>query len=199
MGLTLVTPPASLITLAEAKQHLNVDFDDDDDLITSYIEAAIDTFDGPFGWLGRALMPQTWDYFRDEWPDTDEQGIRLPLPPLISVESVNYVDPDSETETVLASSGYVVDTSSLYGWLVPVDEWPETMETANAIRIRFTSGYQTGSSPSTEDVPAPIKQAILLTVRDLYDFRGSLVVGAAVSPIPQAIDRLVEPYRLIRI
>jgi uncharacterized phage protein (predicted DNA packaging) len=40
MGNVVITATGPLYTLAEVKQHLNVDFDDDDTLIQSYMDAA---------------------------------------------------------------------------------------------------------------------------------------------------------------
>lgn len=58
---TLVTPPASLpVTLAEAKAHCRVDYDDEDAMMTAYLSAAVAHLDGWRGTLGRAIMPQTW-------------------------------------------------------------------------------------------------------------------------------------------
>jgi uncharacterized phiE125 gp8 family phage protein len=199
MGYKLVTAPAETpVTLTEAKAQLSVDHDHDDVLIASMIEAATASLDGLYGDLGRCLKPQTWDYYRDTFPDCNG-GIRLILPPLISVSSVNYIDPDTETETVFSSSSYEVDTASVLGWIVPGDDgWPDAMETINAVRVRFVAGYpDTSDSPPATTVPAPIRHAILLMVRDLYDNRGSFVTGTIVSQIPDAIERLVSPYRVI--
>lgn len=63
MPLYLIEPPEQdeVLTLADAKQHLRVDFEDDDGVIESYIAAAIQNIDGRDGWLGRALVEQTWE------------------------------------------------------------------------------------------------------------------------------------------
>jgi uncharacterized phiE125 gp8 family phage protein len=65
----LVTPPvAAPVSLAEAKAHLRVDFDDEDALISGLIDAATQHLDGWSGVLGRALMPQTWEMSLDRFP-----------------------------------------------------------------------------------------------------------------------------------
>lgn len=211
MGLQLVTPPSDYpVTLAEAKAQLSVDFTDDDDKITQAIAAATQALDGPFGWLERAIMPQTWDYFRDGFPDqsgwfawgncapcsssisTGCAAIEIPLPPLISVESISYADPDNPTSYLtLASSEYAVDNASLVGWIQPVTSWPTPATAMNAVRIRFVAGFV--------PVPADIKQAILMLVRDYYDQSGSYVVGGSVSECPRAVDALINGYRLYHV
>src|SRR5262245_18118024 len=149
MGLQIVTPPSAAITLDEAKAQLNVVDADDDQLISDRIAAATSTLDDPFGWLGRAIMPQTWDYFRDSFPTSTAwnscncswsalqcNGIELPLPPLIHVDSVAYADPeDASSYLTLASTEYAVDVAGYVGWVQPVSEWPATATAINAIRV----------------------------------------------------------------
>jgi len=196
MGLTLVTPPSELpVTLEEVKAQLSIQDDDWDAMLTSLIEAATAHLDGPNGDLcGRALMSQTWDYYLDEFPS---KGIRVPLPPLISVESVNYVDPTTEMEVTLSNSEYEVDTSGtpFHGWIAPVNEiWPTPMETVNAVRVRFTAGYpSTGSSPAETTVPPGIRQAIILLVIDMYG-RGSAFVDRTQTSNLVAYEHLIRHH-----
>src|SRR5689334_3002486 len=148
MGLKLVTPPDSApVTLAEVKAQLNIDYDDEDATLTALIEAATASLDGPNGDLcGRALKPQTWDLYLDTFPSAScgkSDLIRIPLPPLIEVESVNYIDPDTEDEVELSVSEYEVDAvGTPHGWVSPkAGGWPTPMKTLNSVRIRFVAGY----------------------------------------------------------
>src|SRR5262245_18306055 len=173
MGLQIVTPPSTNpVTLDEAKAHLNVVDADDDDMIEQYIDAATQALDGPFGWTGRAIMPQTWYYFRDGFPGaagdwvtsagcstcattTNCGGIEIPLPPLATVDEVAYADPANPSNyLIMPSTDYAVDNAGYVGWVQPVDAWPAAASAINAVRIKFTAGYA--------DVPADIKQAILM-------------------------------------
>lgn len=61
-----VAPAETPVTLTEAKAHLRVDFDDDDTLIASLVNAATDYLDGWDGILARCLVTQTWTLERDE-------------------------------------------------------------------------------------------------------------------------------------
>lgn len=204
MGLQIVVPPSDYpVTLDEAKDQLSVDFADDDDKITQAIAAATQALDGPWGWLGRAIMPQTWNYFRDSfpgwnstsgsccdaWSSTSCYGIELPLPPLINVIEVAYADPNNPSSYItLPSTEYAYDNTGIVGWVQPVNAWPTPATAINAIRITFQAGYTT--------VPADIKQAILMLVRDYYDQPGSYVVGALVSECPRAVMALINGYKL---
>lgn len=195
MALKLVTPPSTdPVTLAEAKAHLNVNFSDDDALISGYIRSAqmaivYDT--------GHALSPSTWDLVYDAFPsgNTPNGYTQIPIGPLISVDSVNYVDPTTELEVQLANSEYEVDTMSFLGGVQPISTgWPATFSTINAVRIRFVAGYPDSGSPITSTVPESLKHAVLLLVRDMYDFRGSYVAGV-ITKIPEAVRRLTDPFQ----
>lgn len=196
MSLRLVAEPTTdPVTLEQAKQHLNVDFDDYDELIAGYIRAAqmAITYN-----TGHALCPSTWDLVYDGWPtgNTPEGFIQLPIGPLISVDSVNFVDPTSEMETTLNATEYEIDTLGFHGGVTPVSSgWPAVMSTLNAVRVRFTAGYEdTVGSPSVSTVPSSLKQAVLLMVRDMYDFRGT-INAAVLTKRPEALRYLTDPFQ----
>jgi uncharacterized phiE125 gp8 family phage protein len=96
MALTLITPPTvQPISLVEAKQHLRVVDNDDDDIIQLYIQAATEYVDGPYGFLGRALVTQVWQLTLDSFSAAHE--IKIPLPPLQGIISIEYDDPSGAT------------------------------------------------------------------------------------------------------
>ena len=196
MALKLVAEPTTdPVTLAEAKAHLNVDFDDYDDLIAGYIRSAQMAIVYN---TGHALSPSTWDLAYDAFPtgNTPEGFVQLPIGPLIEVESVNYVDPDTETETLLANSEYEVDNFTRLGGVAPISSgWPAVMTTINAVRIRFSAGYpDIGGSPSVSGVPSGLKHAVLVMVRDMYDFRSPTIAGI-MTRRPEIIRYLTDPFQ----
>lgn len=179
-----VAPASMPVTLAEAKAHLRVDHDDQDDLITAQIKAATAYLDGYAGILGRALITQTWRQ------DLAGFAFRLTLPvsPVIAIVSVSYVDAGN-VQQVLDASAYnlFADARGAHVALRPGQSWPVTFRRADAVSVTFTAGYGAAA-----DVPEPIRQAILLIVQRLFD-------GADTS-IDVAIDRvvhaLIAPYRM---
>jgi uncharacterized phiE125 gp8 family phage protein len=57
----LITAPVDpVVTLDDLKQHLRIDYNDDDDLIEQLQASAVAHLDGWNGQLGRCIMPQTW-------------------------------------------------------------------------------------------------------------------------------------------
>lgn len=182
----LITPPTvEPITLAEARSHLRVTHTDEDALITALITAARADAENE---LQRSLITQTREIARDAFPD----AIELTFGPVIAVTSVKF-DDLAGIEQTLDPATYRLDTFRLTGRLVPDPEysWPETRQHVNAVRVRYTAGY----GPAATDVPAPIRQWILLRIGTLFEHRESVAAGVTVATVPY-VDRLLDPYRV---
>ncbi len=197
MALKLISSPIEQpLTLTEVKQHLRVNFDDDDGLIELYIAAATAHVDGKDGFLGRALIDQTWELTVDAFPTNE---IKIPLPPLIEVVSVIYDDGNGDAQTMDAAS-YVVDNVSEPGWIVPVGgtgTWPTPFDGINAVRVRYRAGYvDLSDSPAVGFVPPDIKAALLMMIGTLYANRETVVVGQTVANIPLAAEQLLRRKRI---
>jgi uncharacterized phiE125 gp8 family phage protein len=191
MPTRLVTPPtAEPVTLAEAKAQCRVDGSDSDTYIEMLITAAREWCE-LHDW--RAYMPQTWELILDAWPSRG--AIEIPKPPLQSVASIKYTN-RSGVEATLDSGVYLVDTYSEPGWVVLKNDkaWPMvTLREINGVVVRFTGGYA-----SAADVPARIKQAILLLVGHWYENRENSVVGAVNRPIEMGVKALLGIDRAFR-
>jgi uncharacterized phiE125 gp8 family phage protein len=199
-GLKLITPPAAEpLTLVETRLHLKLDATGsplshpDDAIVTALILAARQHLDGRHGRLSRALITQTWELVLDKFPDHD---VRIPLAPLQSITSIKYDDPNS-VELTVASSNYMVDTVSSFGWVVPIVgfSWPVPLDTINAVRVRFVAGFGAAAT----DVPEPIRQAMLLMIGNWYEHREEVVIGHIVAQLPAAAEMLLSPYEMITI
>lgn len=187
MTLKLITAPASEpVDLTSMKNHLRVDHTADDDLITALIVAARQEAEHQ---LQRALISQTWERVLDAFP-SDE--IELGMPPARSITSIIYIGEDEAAHT-LSSALYSLDADTEPGWVLPAidTDWPSTLDTTNAVRVRFVCGYGAAS-----DVPAAIKSWIKVRVATLYKHREATVTGIPVSDLPsRAIDSLLDPHR----
>lgn len=130
--ITTTTEPA---TLTQIKALIPINGTDHDARITTLISALRMEAEQI---TGRSLATSTWQIKLDEFP----YEIRLLWPPIVSVESVEYVDADGATQT-LSSSLYVVDSHNEPGWILPATdtEWPSTYDTANAVTVNYTAGY----------------------------------------------------------
>lgn len=183
----LIAPPdIEPIDLSEATEHLRgIVPDDEATLVEALIVAArerAETF------TERGFISQAWAFYCDEFP---AGVVRLPLTPVMSVESIKYFD-TSGVEQTLDPAEYFVDTKSKPARLVPVTSWPSTFCRPNSITIAATVGYGTEAS----DVPQTIKQAMLLMVADMYENRETVIVGTISSSIPMTAELLLQPFRL---
>lgn len=180
MRVTVITPPQPIVSMDEARAHLRVDEGEEDLLISSLIDVATAWLDGPDGWLGRALGEQVLEARLDTWP----RPLRLPCPPLLSVEAASYVDPNG-----------VVQQIPIVGGLLDLGSWPCVRGREGDIVIRYRAGYVSSNGAST--VPAPIRHAILLMVSHLFNNRDAVTVTAAQpAKLPLGVDALLSPFRV---
>ena len=145
------------------------------DRATRYVERRIQ----------RQLLTATWKLYLDAFP----AEILLEKLPVASVTSITYTDLDGDTET-LAATEYQTDYSApdRPGRIKPAygKTWPNTRSsTYNAVTVTFTAGYGTAA-----DVPATIKQALLLLVQHWYDQR-AMISQTQQYTVPTSVDSLL--------
>lgn len=164
--LTLVTPPAALLSAAQAKARAPALADAPDTLVNTLIASATAVLDGRDGLLGRAIGAQTWDWKPEgdfrlsiRWcgDRLNSSGLwhylELPLPPLQGVTSITYKDSNGDPQT-WASSDYHVSGVGGVGrvTLKSGASWPTLGDYPEPLTVRFVAGYTT--------VPEPILQEI---------------------------------------
>lgn len=196
MGLRLITPPDGYpVSLALAKKHLREVDDDNDDLIGLYLAAATEYCDGAGGFLGRALLDQTWELVLDEFPSGEDLEIKIPLPPLIEVVSIKY-DDSAGVEQTIDDGDYTVDNVTEPGWVLPRSAWPSALDAVNSVRVRFRAGYVNADSPVEPRVPSAIKNAILILMAENFRNREASVIGASIAKVPWSAEQLLRRYRI---
>ncbi len=181
-------PTSEPLTLDEVKLHLSELADDKDALIRSLIIAAREHCEAA---VQRCFVTRRLRLYLDKFVG----GIKLPYPPVMSVESVTYLNRDG-AEQVIESADYRVDAFAEPGRLTPAYDaaWPSTRRVNNAVWIDYTAGYG-----SRKQVPRAIKQAMLLLIGHWYENRESTLRGVTISAIPMGVDALLQPYRIIAI
>lgn len=170
--LTLVTPPATAaLSLVDAKAHLRVLHDDEDDLIEGLVDAAIAMIDGPDG-VGFCMVAQSWALALDRFCGS----IRIPLRPVASITSITYLDAAGASQTV-DSGDYRLALSGGVGVvdLVPGAAWPAVGDFDWPVTVTFVAG--TGAPPA-------LVVALKMIIGDLYKNReGQGARSAAVEDI----------------
>jgi len=193
-NLVIVTPPAvEPVTVSEAKKHLRLepelDFAAEDIYLGELITAAREYAEG---FLRRALITRTYDFYLDDFPSTG--AIALPRPPLQLVNTVKYVDTDGVIRTLIENTDYVVDAISEPGWVVLPESgsWPEVKETVNAVIVRFLAGYGDAGT----DLLEAHKLAIRHMVAEWYEHREPVdVVRGTPMKVSRTADMLLWPTR----
>lgn len=180
-------PAVSPVTVGEAKTHLRVDASDEDELISGLIDAAVSHIDAD-GTLGRAIITQTWA----EWFGYSPYWLRLSIGGFQSLVSVEYYDENNELQTALLSDF----ETRMVGDFVAVGpkmnaQWPSVYSRSDAIKVTYIAGYGDAAS----DVPASIKQAILLLVGHWYENR-TAVSEVSLKEVPMAVDALIGNERV---
>ncbi len=191
MALVMTSGPAlEPVTVDEAKSHLRIDGTNEDVLLSSLIMTSrlhVETA------LNLALITQGWTLLLDEWPKL--ASVELPLRPLQQVAEVRVKDGEGSAITVDASD-YVVDTASSHPRLVRKGgTWPLPGQLVNGIEVDLIVGYGNAAT----DVPASIRQALLLLIAHWYEHRDSVEIGSAEVAIPQSVSRLLHPYVPVRL
>jgi uncharacterized phiE125 gp8 family phage protein len=189
MTLDLVAGPASEpVTLDEAKLYARIDQSDEDDAVSMMIAAARGMFERETGLI---LVRQSWTLSLDLWPKRGADGLRrcyLPLRPILSLTSIT-VD-----GAVVPETDYSLDASAAPPRLIEArgGAWPKPSAKTGGIVIAFDAGF----GDAEDDVPAPIRLAILRLVAEAYDTRG---VAGAPGGLTQAVADILAPYREARL
>ena len=186
-----VEPATEPVTLVEVKEHLRVDFSDEDDYINTLITTARKYCES---YTNKVFITQTWRQNMAYFPNV----IQLKVSPVISLTSLKYYDTDEAQQTITDNSNnfqkdFLSDTGSIHEGLV--NAFPSVGDTINAVEIITVCGYGAASY-----VPANIKHAIKLMVSHLYENREgvNVVVGGLAMQIelPNAVKHLLSPFRV---
>lgn len=228
MPIRLVTGPSEEpVSLELAKSHLRLETELDDDYITALISVARTMLEAS---CWRAFLKQTWELtlpgFRgeDRWELAPPWRPAAPsffttnwlladtayrFAPYLELErghlstsgtvSVKYLDPAGVQQTFTGFLVENVGATERCGriWLNENGgfAWPMTLEQFNAVTIQYSTGWETA-----DDVPGPLKQAVLLQLADLYENRTPVTVEAKFAPVTlNTVDVLISPYRMVRL
>lgn len=182
----LVTPPAAMpVSLPEAKAHLRVDHDDEDDLIEDAVKAAAAYLDGWSGVLGRAVVAQTWRQDFDGWCNK----MRLPIGPVTSIANIKSRNSAGQISTV-DEDDYSLrfDQSGAYASFNSSFGYPGDLHESAPISIEYVAGPATAAPQ--------VKQMVKLLIGHWYANREAVAEGSF-SELPMAVASLIEQYRRV--
>lgn len=185
----ILDTPASgpVLSVADLRDHLNIDFNDDDQYIESLISAATDRLDGIRSPLNVALVSQTW---RQDF-DRFSAIMRLPLGPVSAITEVGYLDASHDAQVVDNSNYYLL--TDQVGPYVEFDDdfsFPTISTRSAAVSIKFVAGFGAAAA-----VPETYKHMIKMTVAHWYEHREAVVVGDNAVPLPMSVQSMFEQNR----
>jgi len=162
---------ADPITLEQAKKHLEVQHDDDDDMIADMLAAAIDHVETV---TGKNLSEKEVE----QEVATFGRYVRLARRPVQQVVRVEY-DP-SVGGLPIAFAGHRLLNDRLY--LAAGYRWPSAI----GARLTYVAGYKPG------EMPAGLGRAALLVLGEFYKNREA---GSLSPDAERAIASLLRPHR----
>jgi len=194
--LELAPPGAEPVSVSDARGWLRVGHDDEDALIASLIVAARERVEAL---TGLALITRSWREVLDSWPQRRlsacGQAVRTGAGPLISVEAVRIYEPHGEA-SVWSPDEYAVETGDP-GRIIAIAPFalPRPGRRAGGIEIDFTAGF----GPAPDDVPAPLREAVLRLTADSYGGRHAPEAARGEAGLPDGVAHLIRPYRSVRL
>jgi hypothetical protein len=225
-------PAAECVVLTDAKTFLRLptSYTTEDTFITALIQAAREQGEII---TGRSLAQRTFVMVLDSFPyytDTVQsqlayppsyyslprysttlwnysQMIKLPYAPVVSVQSMIYIDPSGNAQTLSQDTDFVIDriTDDPRIFPLPGTYWPPSLYVANSLEINFTAGYDPNPSAITTDdveasppfqqpvstfvsgVPQMIRMGILNLVAYWFQNRGA-------GDVPQSIFNIFRNF-----
>ena len=191
MQARLVTPPAlKPISVAALKTHLRIDGTDEDEYLAVLIDVATQ-FVEERAW--RALLTQTREIALDAWPGFGV--IELPAAPVQSVASVKYTAADG-VEKTLSADVYAANTIAEPGFLKLRNgqSWPgDALTETAAIRVQYVCGWD-----AADKIPPALVHAVRIMCGHLYENREVAITGTTITQVPEGINALISPFRLLR-
>lgn len=162
----------SYITLEQAKDHLRVDFSDDDPYIETLIEVAETSIlnDCKAYTIGNGTV--TTNGTTTLTGDDDTTFLDYKAGDVIRVfgETVRTISSITDNDTIVVSAAFSTSKTGL--------------------------SYQVEQTPIESGVlPKPLFQAVLLLIGHLYENREPVIVGVGVQKMPLSIEYLIAPYK----
>lgn len=165
--------PTTVLSLDDAKRELDITFEDDDALIQSHIDSAVEWVET---YTGLLLSPAVVEMIADRLASP----LRLPRGPVLAAPTLITVDG-------VAVTGFRGVGGSPYAVLpASATLWPSTVGGLGAVVVRFNAGFAEGT------VPAGILGAIRAILNIYYD----KPTGTELRSQWDGVERMLSTYRV---
>ena len=192
MLVELTTVPSMAIPVAEFKDHLRLGtgFADDgvqDEMLEVYLRAAMAAIEAR---TGKMLITRGFSWTLTAWRDLAAQA--LPTAPVSAITSLSITDRLGAAE-VIAADKYVLEQDMHRPRLVATTICLPAIPVAGTAVILFNAGFGAAWS----DVPADLRQAVLILAAHYYEHRhGDSAMG---GELPIGVASLIQRYRIVRL
>ncbi len=204
-GLRVVSGPTiEPVTVDEAAAHAQIDADL---LLNAQVQANL------AGWIragrekaeaftGLAFVERTLELSLRAFPGPCEgDEIQFPIGPVLSVDSVTYLQASDGQPVTLAGTDYELLEQAKRWLLLPKFPkfWPYTPRRPNGVLIQYRAGYPSAGSPAdVVNVPELAKLAIKQYVAHFSENRESVVAETRIVPaqVPDTFWDLLQSLRV---
>lgn len=184
--LTLTTAATERpLTIDEVASHLNEDRESEYAALNRLIEVATTSLQNRYG---TQFCTASFTQYFDGW---SFGLLELSRHPVVSITSLKYTDTSGSLQTV-ADTVYELGDDAGRGIvrLKYNQQWPSgNRGHVDDINVVYSVGYGTRA-----DVPEPIRQALLLTIADLYKYRETTTPEKVNTSMTRAVEHLMAGY-----
>ncbi len=208
MHIELITPPAvNPVLLAEFKDHLRIDGNDEDASLGAILSTAVEMLETK---LDLALISRTATVYIDAWqcaqsPSKNDwwQGVaeghvgvlsapalytQLPIKPVSQIHEIAVQNQQGDW-VIWPSENYIVKPGLDGGVSRRCGKaWPQPGNSKSGIRFNMTYGF----GGSWNDVPASLRQAVLMLASYLYANKGNEIAEDAF--VASGVRSLISSY-----
>lgn len=205
MGLIqLHAPQNEPVSVEYIKTYLHIDHNHEDDLIAHLIQTARQAIES---YTVRSLLRQAWRFTFNAGFGTalsnaeylpgrkgqGEHGIELPRSPFISlIDKPKLVDAYGSHDI----QDYRLDMTERIARLYFTSSLTSTLQARGCIQVDFWAGY----GQTIEEIPNPLRHAMLMMVGQLYAYQASANDNSmTLLPLEPAIIQLIKPYKIVRL
>lgn len=194
MVLTEVSAPSlAALPVRGFAEHLRLGtgFADDgsqDAILELYLRAAIAAIEAR---VGRALLQRTFSLVVSCW--RDPSSLALPIGPVRAIEALTLVEPDGSEAVADAETWSAIRDSQRPRLVGRFGRSLPKIPRAGHAEVRFSAGY----GESWDEVPADLRQAVLLLAAHFYENRCDS--GSIAGTMPFGVLVLIEAYRTARL
>jgi uncharacterized phiE125 gp8 family phage protein len=207
----VVEPSAEPVEVAEAMAYFRQDDPTDEPLIAALLKSAREMIEATYD---LTFLSTTWQMTMDRFPRystssvwqynsdaiwqqrlpvtqlsgqwyPDRASIRVVRPPLVSVQSITFVD-TTGAQQIVDPAIYNVDTTTPRGRIAPAfgQIWPIVQMRLSSVIVTYVAGYGDGSS----QIPEALRLAVKSLALGWYENRGD---EPDVTAIPKMTERLI--------